>query len=267
MEFHQKRRQQFLSEVAYIETRKFWEQEMGPAYLQALTASGADANDRRRVSSAYADESFTTYMLRYTGGDALVVLREDFEDVISAHEQAAKYLQAYEKDPTFPPLRLVEIDEYERVLQLIGLCYLLRREDLLPRVAKMFDRSFSGKDRLYEELLSFGLTDRDDVHSWYHDAPYRDLINCLYRDSDKDSVADLEVYLKNWYTALSKAPWHDSHLRMKFDDCRSYFGYWAVEAGAVAYLLELNDSSFRDHIAYPKDLVDFARKNCIEFTD
>lgn len=128
----------------------------------------------------------------------------------------------------------------------------------------MFDPSFAGKDTLYEELLAFGLTDRDDLDSWYHDAPYRDLINCLYRDSDEDSVADLQAYLKNWYTALAKAPWHDSHLRMKFDDCRAYFGYWAIEAGAVAYLLELDDSSFRDHIVYPKDLVGFARKMDLE---
>ena len=264
MEFHQKRRQQFLSEVAYVETRKFFEQETGPAYMQTLRASVSGANDRRRVSSAYADESFTTYILRYTAGDSLEDLRADFGEVITAHELATKYLQKYEKNPTFPPLRLIEIDEYERVLQLIGLCYLLHREDLLPRVANMFDPSYSGKDTLYEELLAFGLTDRTDLDSWYHDAPYRDLINSLYRDTDEESVSDLQRYLKNWYSALIKAPWHDSHLRIRGDDCGAYFGYWAIEAGAVAYLLNLDDNSFRDHLVYPKDLVDFARRMDLE---
>ncbi|WP_256979543.1 DUF1911 domain-containing protein [Burkholderia sp. AU16741] len=38
-----------------------------------------------------------------------------------------------------------------------------------------------------------------------------------------------------------------------------HVGYWAVEAAAVAYLLQLDDSSFREHLLYPKDLADFAR--------
>ena len=124
----------------------------------------------------------------------------------------------------------------------------------------MFDASSAGTDTLYEDLLAFGMEDRFELDSWYHDAPYRDLINSLYRDTDAESVDDLQRYLKNWYMALAKAPWHDSHLNMEIDSCGGYFGYWAIEAGAVAYLLELDDSSFRDHLVYPKDLADFARK-------
>ncbi|MGS0622403.1 hypothetical protein ACU8YE_05800 [Ralstonia sp. VS2407] len=33
-----------------------------------------------------------------------------------------------------------------------------------------------------------------------------------------------------------------------------------MEAAAATFLLELNDSSYRDHLLYPKDLVDFARR-------
>jgi hypothetical protein len=39
-----------------------------------------------------------------------------------------------------------------------------------------------------------------------------------------------------------------------------YFGYWAFEAGAVAYLLDLDDSAIT-HMVYPKDLVAWARAN------
>ena len=58
---------------------------------------------------------------------------------------------------------------------------------------------------------------------------------------------------------MEKASWHNSHFDMR-EEGGAYFGYWAIEAAAAVYLLELDDRSFRDHIVYPKDLVDYARK-------
>lgn len=65
--------------------------------------------------------------------------------------------------------------------------------------------------------------------------------------------------MKNWYSALAKAPWHDSRLGMSDDFCAGYIGYWAIEAAAFAYLMEFDDRAFRRHLVYPGDLVDFAR--------
>jgi hypothetical protein len=259
MEFHQKRRQQFLSEAAYKSTRDFFEQTAGPGYLDELVSPDADANDRRRVSAAYADGSFTNFLLRYTAGEPIEELRNEFEAVVDAYEKATEYVQAFSQSPTFPPLRFIEIDEYERVLQLIGLCFLLHRRDMLPRIANMFDASSASADTLYEDLLAFELEGRYELDSWYHDAPYRDLINTMYCDTDQESISAFQQYLKIWYPSLAAAPWHNSHLAIDDDSCGGYFGYWAIEAAAVAYLLDLDDSSFRDHLVYPKDLVDYAR--------
>lgn len=259
MEFHKKRRQQFLSEQAYVVTRKFSEGTAAPGFLRSLSRSDFDAEDKSLNADAYADEMFTTYMLKYTAGEPIESLQSELAGVVSAHEQAAKYVRVYQKSPTFPPLRFIEIDEYERVLQLIGLCFLLHRRDLLPRVAAMFDPSGANSDTLYEDMLAFELEGRFELDSWYHDAPYRDLINSLYRDEDNESIADISRYLKMWYPSLSKAPWHNTHLGVDAEGCGGYFGYWAIEAAAVAYLMELDDSSFREHLVYPKDLVDFAR--------
>ena len=38
-----------------------------------------------------------------------------------------------------------------------------------------------------------------------------------------------------------------------------YLGYWAMCAGAFTYLYDIDDSSYRDELVYPKDLVDYAR--------
>lgn len=259
MTFNQNRRQQFLSESAYEGTRKFFEETGASLYRSAFTRPDFDANDRSLNADAYADETFANFALKYTAGESIELLRQDFEQVVYAFEQAAKYAQEYAKSPAFPPLRFIEIDEYERVLQLIGLSYLLHRRDLLPRIAGIFDPSSAASDTLYEDLLAFGLDGRFELDTWYHDAPYRDLINSVYRDTDDEAIADIERYLKSWYESLGKAPWHDSHLGIEDDSCAGYFGYWAIEAAALVYLMELDDSAFREHLVYPKDLVDFAR--------
>ncbi len=265
MEFHNKRRQQFLSEAAYVSTTKFFKEVAAPGYLKSLSRSDFDAEDKARVADAYADETFADYLLRYTAGEPIAILRDELDFVVSAYENATHFVRLYEKNESFPALRFVEIDEYERVLQMIGLCFLMHRRDLLPRVAAMFDPAFSDKDTLYEDMLSFDLKDRFELDRWYHDIPYRDLINTMYRDTDEESLADFERYFKGWYKSFKKAPWHDSHLSINENTCAGYFGYWAIEAAALVYLMEFDDSAFRENIVYPKDLVDFAKKMELTF--
>lgn len=259
MQFHEKRRQQFLDERYYQLDIQHTIDISIPGLLEVLNASDSDAEDRSRVSEAIADCTCKNFFLNYTAGESLDILRDDLSKVIETYEQYTKFDREYTKRPYFPPFRFAEIDDYERAIQLISLCYLLHRRDLLPRLAAMLDGAFAGKDTLYEDLFSYELEGRYDVDEWYHDKPYRDIINSFYRDTSEESISDLEKYLKIWYTAMKKAFWHDSHLDMR-EDGGAYFGYWAVEAAAAVYLLDLDDSSFRDHIVYPKDLVDYARK-------
>lgn len=259
MEFHLKRRQQFLTEEAYSGAMLFFEKYVAPGHLKILAQPPRDAMDHSLNANGYADQSFATYLLRYTAGESLSTLREDLDHIVFAYEQATIYVRAFQKNDTFPPLRFIEIDDYERVLQLIGLCYLLHRRDLLPRVAAMFDPSSAARDALYEDILSFELEGRFELDKWYHEA-YRDLLNTIYGETDAEVISDFESYTKNWYRAMAKAPWHDSHLRIKGDRCGGYFGYWAIEAAALAYLLNIDDASFRGNLVYPKDLVDYAKK-------
>lgn len=259
MEFHNKRRQPFLTEAAYIGAKRFFEEYSTPDFIDAISRSDFDANDRRRNANVYADDCFANFMLRFTAGEPIDNLREDLDHVVFSLELAARYVQDYQNSPTFPPLRFVEIDEYERVLQLIGLCFLLHRRDLLSRVAAIFDPSSSAQDCLYEDMLSFELPDRFSIDKWYHEA-YRDLINTMYGDTEQEIISDFQSYIKNWYKSMVTAPWHDSHLRIENEMCAGYFGYWSIEGAALAYLLDVNDSSFRDNLVYPKELVDYAKR-------
>ncbi len=184
-------------------------------------------------------------------------MRDELDGIVADYEQFAKWQGVAFERPDWPAFRLSELGEYERAMQLIGLCFLLHRQDLLPRIAALQDPLYRGRDALYEDLLDYGLDGRLDVDTWFHES-YRDCINSMYGDSDDESLADLNSYLEKWYASVSGVAWHDSHLDLS-ERKGLYFGYWAIEAAALAYLLELDDTSLREHIVYPKDLVDFAR--------
>jgi hypothetical protein len=199
------------------------------------------------------------FLLEYTGGKSVVALRDDFPLLIDALEHETLLHRAAKDDSGMPPLRFGEIGDYEQTMQVISLCHLLHRTDLLPRIADMFDPFYRAQDTLYEDLLAYGMDDRYDVDKWFHDKPYRLLINSFYRDTEEESIDDIKAYLDAWYPAMKDAPGHDSHLTANEEEGGSYVGYWAIEAAAATFLLELDDSSYRDHLLYPKDLVDFAR--------
>ncbi|WP_080896023.1 PoNe immunity protein domain-containing protein [Pseudomonas fluorescens] len=67
----------------------------------------------------------------------------------------------------------------------------------------------------------------------------------------------LKKYCRQWYRAFKQAPWHDSHLQ---GEEGTYVGYWAFEAGAVAFLYGIDDSKI-DQMVYPKGLVEYARNH------
>ena len=186
-------------------------------------------------------------------------MRDDLEHVVIAYEHAATYIKIYQGNPKFPPLRFTEMDEYQRVLQMIGLSFLLYRRDLLPKITCMFDPIFEARDFLDEDFLSYKLEGRFEVHKWNHEE-CRDLVNSLCRDTEAEIIEDLHSYLKNWYKSFEMAPWHNSHLEIEDDMCAGYLGCWAIEAATVAYLLDVDDSSFRENLVYPKDLVHYAKK-------
>ncbi|KVM75108.1 hypothetical protein WJ60_32720 [Burkholderia ubonensis] len=256
-DFDKRRRQRFLDQ-RYFDWYAQFLKDTNEHWRFSLPANGSEAEQKATAAWLRALGQFQLLLLGFTAGAAIEPMRSDLEEVIVSFEEYTKLNRIVEANPDYPPFVFSDIYLYELTLQLVGLCHLLHCVDLLPRIAAMEDPFYSGQDTLYEDLLAYELEGRYDVDKWFHDKPYRDLINGFYRDTDEESIADLTHYLDNWYPAMAKAPWHGSHLKQA-DDGGTYYGYWAIEAAAAAFLLELDDSSFRDHLLYPKDLVDFAR--------
>ena len=257
-DFSAKRRQQFMT-LAYRESARSLIADWNKELLVNLSWSEADLGKEGRstATARLAENCFEELVLSYSAGEPIDPLRRQLGSLIEAYERYQQALGVFENAPEIAPLGLDRLDDFERCMQLIGLCYLLHRRDLLPRIAKLEDPGYAGEDTLYEDLLSHELEGRYEVDAWYHDEPYRDLVNSLYRDTPEERLSDLQKYLKAWYLAFKSVPWHDGHLRMTETD-GDYYGYWAFEAGAVAYLLDLDDSSIT-HMVYPKDLVAWAR--------
>ena len=252
------RRQVFLHDEYYqvMQTHfrasaSFWKNNSpeadSPEQAQALAAASV------------AGDGFKLLTLRYTAGEPIEFLRAELGSVIEAYERYQQALAEYEGVPNMAPLGLDQLGDYERCMQLIGLCYLLHRRDLLPRLSSMIDPGYRGEDTLYEDLMSYTEVGRVDLDEWYHDEPYTPLIRAIYEDDKNEAAALLNEYVESWYPAFKYVPWHDGHLRINGTD-GDYFGYWAFEAGAVAYLCNIDDSAVT-HMVYPKDLVDWARSH------
>ncbi|WP_256677694.1 PoNe immunity protein domain-containing protein, partial [Pseudomonas sp. PB103] len=150
--------------------------------------------------------------------------------------------------------------DFEEFVQVASLCILMHRNDLLARFVFLTDRAgFKGEDTLYEDLLRKNLPGRADIDEWFHPV-YSQLIRAIYAPDRSAASALLNEYCAQWYVSFGElqASWHDAHLSINGDD-GSYFGYWAFEAGAIAFLYGIDDSQINQMI-YPKDLVEYARK-------
>lgn len=67
-------------------------------------------------------------------------------------------------------------------------------------------------------------------------------------DDDSEFLEELKTYSKKWYTRHKSLHWYNSH-----DSENSlYFGYWAIEAAAIAKIRGLNlvDTKFGEYFPY-----------------
>jgi len=249
------RRQQFLTEKRYenfISNYKksfdFWKDKL----FQADSPEQEKAVRARHFQTLY----LKNILMLYTAGEEVKNLSTPLETLIESYEDLQKKLAHYEQISNITPLTIDDwVDEYEECLQVISLCILLHRTDLLKRFVFLIDNAgYAGTDTLYEDLLIKILPDREDVDRWYHDV-YTLLIQTIYAEEKNNASKLLKQYCASWYPAFEQAPWHDTHSD---GDEGSYVGYWAIEAAAVAFLYGIDDSTI-DHMVYPKDLVEYAR--------
>lgn len=205
-------------------------------------------------------DALSALIIRYTAGEPIESLIQPLEKVVLSFERYQTALADYEQVANISPLAIDDWPgEYEECVQVISLCILLQRIDLLKRFVALLDNAgYGGEDTLYEDLLRKVLPNRTDLDEWYHDL-YTPLIKAIYASNKEEASALLKQYCAQWYAAFAdkQTNWHDTHLDIDGDE-GSYYGYWAFEAAAIAFLYGIDDSAI-EHMVYPKDLVAYAR--------
>lgn len=275
MEFHEIRRQQFLTQQYYLDQLKGFEEVLyGPQGLEEnLRSPERETGWHMSLARGAAYERFCRLLLRYTAGEAIEQLRLELEGVVAAYERYGELIWRETDDRNEVVFTFTFLDEYCELMQLIGLCFLLHRRDLLPRIAALQDgedavgkpgNGNGGTDWLYEEFMAFavGPENRFDSETLCCSKPYQVLADALCREDNAAALEDLHRYLKRWYKDLAGTGWHDSHKPDENGNQAGYYGYWSFEAGAAVLLLGIeDDSSLHKYIYYPKDLVAWAHQH------
>ena len=81
-----------------------------------------------------------------------------------------------------------------------------------------------------------------------------DYLKLIIENEEGNACELLTKYLREkWYSIHKECVWYDSHKLSK----SIYCGYWSFEAGAIAKILNIDDSNMRDMPYYPYDLVHY----------
>ena len=265
MQFNQQRRQQFLGEKHYREQLIFWDEVIDGQRENLRKPEGKDRGWHCGLMRGIADELFIKLALKYSAGESIDPLPHDLEQVVAAYERYGEMLWRNSQDRNDLVFLFSDLDEYCQLLQLVGLCYLLHRRDLLPRLADLQDGdkgSNGGADTIFEELMIpvFGAERRYQTDHACQVRPYENLFYALTEREPAAQLKELDLFLKHWYKDLAGTGWHDSHKPDEHGNQGGYYGYWSFEAGAAVLLLGIeDDSSLHKYLYYPKDLVAWAR--------
>ncbi len=152
-------------------------------------------------------------------------------------------------------------------LDMVGLCVLLDAdEQIFESLASIFERKklkdkrANVKDNLMENLLGYKLKNRDINTSHIINNGLPGLRQAIaLKDTDK---LQAEKVMKEYFDKISiMTLYGDMNDPMPHTYEKHYRGYWDFKGAAVSKLCGLDDSSYRDSIHYPVDLVEYHRQS------
>ena len=169
---------------------------------------------------------------RYSRGDDIACLRSDFVEIYE------EWIMSF-----FSP------DAYNENLKMLSLAVLFEIEENLIALTKRKMKEKEVKDWLVLFLIG---EEQPDLPLLFPDR--FQMMKALVEEKETDKPRLLAKYLKeNWYN--EKCDCYEAHKNSQ----NIYYGYWSFEAGAIAKILNLDDSNLKDVPYYPYDLVHYKR--------
>jgi hypothetical protein len=205
-----------------------------------------------------ASDAIDAVIFSYSGGATLDELAAFLPTVLEYWESYAPlHVDFHESEESgghkVPHLDLYDSD-YWKALQLVCFAILLGHTELLGRIMDLLAYENDDQDALLEALVAPYLPGRPEATIYTRQLPYRKTRK-IFAAKPADRPALMAQYLDEWYDASRREPYHDRHKSSIFP------GYWSLEAAAIAFILDIDDSSYRDKPFYPADLVDYARQH------
>jgi hypothetical protein len=259
MAFRDERRQMFLDETHYKEFDEELQYRIDDSAKHIWKENIRDGA-RRSFAWSVASEKLELLLLHYTGGLSLAQLHDQLPSVITAFDT---YIPLDNPRPNEAhTLEITQLEAYVYVMWLLALCRLLGHERLIPKVVGWLDRNAEfnrGRDTIFERVVEklTGSMQDPGRYSLHVDA-YRPLGRAILAEDPADRPALVKEFVENWYKHMKDCYWHGTHTDKEGS---SYFGYWCLEAALVTFLWDIDDTSYRDHLVYPKDLVAYAREH------
>lgn len=268
--FRAKRRQKFLTEKYFLLNQAAWDYLIGES-LKALPERQATGDLDPFGEGGLFKDYLKVFYLHYTAGDPIESLRPLFAKAMhwfeEWHRADGRWTEARIKETgkdlrtDGTPVYFEDLFHYQLTISMVSLGILLGEGDSVRRMSNWLTQ-YRHTDLLLEGLLAKVIADPDDeTTEFFHEQPYDPLIDAFYTaETPEDASAFMKQYLAGWYKSFEGVPWHDGHLVFN-DEYSAYEGYWAFEAAAICVLYNIDDSSFRDHMVYPKDMADWAREH------
>lgn len=170
---------------------------------------------------------------RYSKGDPVDALEKEFAELADDWEEVWRP------------------DYYSKNLNMVSLGVLFSAErTLAKKVKKLLEKS-----NINDWLLNFLLNSLDGGQvTISKEMLFPEFFDGLQKVVyGENKLALLKKYLSGWYT--EEKGFYEDHKSSQY----FYYGYWSFEAGAIAKILNIDDSSLQDALYYPYDLVHYKR--------
>jgi len=227
-----------------------------------LQGAEEDQESLYAVSSALEQKAWygvSVQHLQYSAGMGADELRGFYPMALEWWEEYGKFHEAYQRIAKQAHLvahmPLAE-DWYWNAVRMTSFAILLGHAAELRRLCYLWDYSGQMLDGLLERLVIPSVPGRPaPPDECRNHLPYFKLLK-VFDAAPADRPPLMSRYMDDWYEASRREPYYRSHTKGRE---HSFLGYWSFEAAAVTQVLGIDDSSYRDHEFYPKDLADFAR--------
>ncbi|MCD7742147.1 MAG: DUF1911 domain-containing protein [Ruminococcus sp.] len=201
----------------------------------------ARGENDRGVQNGYgilASIYFNRINLIYTSGKRDGEIDKAYNDLLRY------YVKTWEPD-----------NSYFELIKVLSLAILLNinseSEDMASLIKFLKDSNY--QDYLVDLLVNFIDKEYDNSYpNFKWSTTYETLKDVAESENKENAIALLKSYLESqWYNIHKECAWYDSHKSTK----TTYYGYWSFESGAIVKVLGLDDSSLKNQLYYPYDLV------------